>query len=57
MYVCLCKGISDKTIEAAIKQGADYRCLREQLGVASDCGQCAPSAKAMVKIHKAPQAA
>ncbi|MFC3116584.1 bacterioferritin-associated ferredoxin [Cellvibrio fontiphilus] len=41
MYVCLCKGITDKQIKAAINEGADsLGRLRKALGVATQCGKC-----------------
>jgi bacterioferritin-associated ferredoxin len=41
MYVCLCKGITDTQIRAAVEDGANsLRDLRATLGVASQCGKC-----------------
>ncbi len=41
MYVCLCKGITDTQIRAAIQEGASsLREVRSRLGVASQCGKC-----------------
>lgn len=41
MYVCLCKGITDRQIKAAINNGASsIGQLRKALGVASQCGKC-----------------
>jgi bacterioferritin-associated ferredoxin len=41
MYVCLCQGITDKEIRAAVASGATtLEALRHTLGVASQCGQC-----------------
>jgi bacterioferritin-associated ferredoxin len=41
MYVCLCKGITDHQIKAAIDNGASsLGQLRKALGVASQCGKC-----------------
>ena len=41
MYVCLCKGITDTQIRAAITDGASsLREVRNRLGVASQCGKC-----------------
>lgn len=42
MYVCVCKGITDTQIKAAIDDGAvTLGQLRKTLGVASQCGKCA----------------
>jgi len=41
MYVCLCKGITDTQIRAAVQDGASsLREVRNSLGVASQCGKC-----------------
>ncbi|HEY7883457.1 MAG TPA: bacterioferritin-associated ferredoxin [Cellvibrionaceae bacterium] len=41
MYVCLCKGITDRQIENAVLDGAtSVGKLRKSLGVASQCGKC-----------------
>ena len=41
MYVCLCKGITDTQIRAAVEDGASsLRDVRSTLGVASQCGKC-----------------
>jgi len=41
MYVCLCKGITDTQIRAAIQDGASsFKDVRNALGVASQCGKC-----------------
>lgn len=49
MYICICKGITDKDIRNAVMTGAgSYAGVREQLGVASQCGQCARYTKTIV---------
>jgi bacterioferritin-associated ferredoxin len=41
MYVCLCKGITDTQIRAAIQDGANsFKDVRNTLGIASQCGKC-----------------
>jgi bacterioferritin-associated ferredoxin len=41
MYVCICKGITDTQIRAAVQDGASsLRDVRNSLGVASQCGKC-----------------
>lgn len=41
MYVCVCKGITDRQIKSAIDSGANsLGKLRKALGVASQCGKC-----------------
>ena len=42
MFVCMCNGITDRQIEAAIDEGAaTLEELTAVLGVASGCGTCA----------------
>ncbi len=46
MYVCICKGVTDKALREAIFQGADrMRDLKACLGVTEQCGLCACHAK------------
>ena len=41
MYVCVCKGVTDSQIRAAIADGANsFKAVRNALGVASQCGKC-----------------
>jgi len=50
MYVCLCKGITDSQIRAAIEDGAtSVRDVRNSLGVASQCGKCGILAREIVR--------
>lgn len=45
MYVCVCNGVTERQIEAAVENGAtQLRELRLLLGVASECGRCASCA-------------
>lgn len=47
MYVCLCKGVTCNAIRSAVQdQGAvTLRDLSRDLGVATQCGKCAHSAR------------
>jgi len=46
MYVCLCKGVTDKQIREAVSNGmTNYRELRMALGLSSQCGKCAVQAR------------
>lgn len=41
MYVCLCKGITDKAIKQQVAAGVEtMRELKACTGVGSHCGQC-----------------
>ncbi|MFV0477627.1 MAG: bacterioferritin-associated ferredoxin [Parahaliea sp.] len=41
MYVCVCKGITDTQIRAAVQDGAgSIGDVHKRLGVASQCGKC-----------------
>ena len=50
MYVCLCKGVNDKAIHQAVSRGevSSMRDLRQQYGVASQCGCCKDCAKSVL---------
>lgn len=49
MYVCLCKGITDRQIRNAVIDGAkNLSDVRRELGVASNCGRCAQCARAVI---------
>lgn len=53
MYVCLCKGVTDRQIKAAIDSGAcSMGHLRKSLGVASQCGKCSASARELLQASR-----
>jgi bacterioferritin-associated ferredoxin len=46
MYVCLCRGITDKQIRHAVASGIDrFSDLRRELDLASQCGKCGTLAR------------
>ncbi|MFO1385266.1 MAG: bacterioferritin-associated ferredoxin [Chitinivorax sp.] len=46
MYVCLCHAVTDRQIRDAVVNGCDsMRDLRNELGVATQCGRCACHAR------------
>jgi bacterioferritin-associated ferredoxin len=50
MYICLCQGVTDSTIEQAVSNGAKtLNDLRKQLKVSVECGQCAHAALTCLK--------
>ncbi len=50
MYVCLCKRVSDNTIQQVVAQGArSWREVREQTGCATQCGKCACVGKSITR--------
>ena len=50
MYVCLCEGVTDTQIRDAVYEGCcSYREVRNNLGIASQCGKCACLAKQVVR--------
>ncbi|QEI11679.1 bacterioferritin-associated ferredoxin [Cellvibrio japonicus] len=54
MYVCLCKGITDRQIKTAIDDGAcSMGKLRKTLGVATQCGKCSASTRELLAESKA----
>jgi len=49
MYVCLCKGITDRQIEQSVANGAaSFQAVCNELGVSTQCGQCAQLARSIV---------
>lgn len=50
MYVCLCSGVTDRQIRSCVEEGAcSMKDLRDCLGVARQCGRCAPYAKSLLR--------
>ncbi len=50
MYVCLCKGVTDRDIKVAVAEGAQsFREVRKSLGVATQCGKCACFANGIIQ--------
>lgn len=50
MYVCLCKGVTDRAIREAVSDGArSWREVREQTGCADQCGKCACMGKSITR--------
>jgi bacterioferritin-associated ferredoxin len=49
MFVCLCNGITDSQIRRAASEGArSLDAIRDELGVASQCGSCSETAEAIL---------
>ncbi|XKE45973.1 (2Fe-2S)-binding protein [Halomonas organivorans] len=41
MYVCLCKGVSDKEIRRSVEDGArSWREVQRETGCGTQCGKC-----------------
>lgn len=46
MFVCICHGVSDSTIETAVENGATtFKQIKAELKVATQCGKCCQCAK------------
>ena len=57
MYICLCQGITDTQIRAAIADGqTSFGQLRRELGLASQCGKCGQMAREVFNETLASQA-
>ncbi|GAB2792632.1 hypothetical protein GCM10027040_18500 [Halomonas shantousis] len=49
MYVCICKGVTDREIRETVAEGArSWREVREATGCATQCGKCACLGKKIV---------
>ncbi|MDO5091715.1 MAG: (2Fe-2S)-binding protein [Cardiobacteriaceae bacterium] len=52
MYICICHGISDRTIRKALDNGArHYRDIADGLGAGSCCGLCVADVKSLIREH------
>lgn len=50
MIVCICNAVSDRQIEQAVDQGfTSLEAVREELGVANNCGTCACEAERVLQ--------
>lgn len=50
MYVCVCQAVTERQVREAVEQGiSSMRGLRDELGVASECGRCARCAHGILK--------
>ena len=53
MYVCVCRAVTDSQIRDAAQSGVNtLKELRRELGVCSECGQCAASALECLKNNE-----
>lgn len=53
MYVCLCKGVTDRAIRQAVRNGAgSMKDLRRELGCSGQCGKCARQALDLLREEK-----
>ncbi|MDT8895393.1 (2Fe-2S)-binding protein [Halomonas sp. I1] len=50
MYVCLCKGVSDKAIRQSVEDGArSWREVQRETGCGTQCGKCACMGKGITR--------
>lgn len=50
MYVCVCKGITDSQIRAAVDAGHEsLRAIRDSLGAMTQCGKCSCLTREILK--------
>lgn len=55
MYVCLCHGITDREIRQAADSGVNsMRQLGRELGVGTQCGRCACTAREILRESRRP---
>jgi bacterioferritin-associated ferredoxin len=48
MIVCVCRGVSDRVIRAAILEGAKCVDILEGCGIGGDCGGCQETLRDMI---------
>ena len=52
MIVCICEGLNDKTLKAAIREGnTTLRSIRKACGAGGNCGSCVCDLKQMIREH------
>ena len=49
MYVCLCKGITDKDVQKACRRNDRGQDVCKRLGVGAECGLCIESALKIIQ--------
>ncbi len=55
MYVCLCHGVTDREIRQAAEKGvSSMRQLGQELGVGTQCGRCACTARQILRESSSP---
>ena len=53
MYVCLCKGVSDRTVKACIREGAmTVGLVGAACGAGTDCGSCRGMIADLIEEHE-----
>lgn len=56
MYVCLCRGVTDRKIRAAIAAGAsDLAAVGTATGAGIECGTCHPAVIELLREAKDPE--
>ena len=53
MYICICKGITEEKIKAAMKSSSRTKDVLKKLGVGDDCGTCLINAVERLQIDNA----
>jgi len=57
MIVCICRGISDRTVSRAIDDGARSVADLRRCGIGDQCGSCHNSLRKMLAVAAADRAA
>lgn len=52
MFVCVCRGITDKKLKAEAAKGGDFRQVIKRLGLGSECGQCVRQARVILEQER-----
>jgi bacterioferritin-associated ferredoxin len=56
VYVCLCRGVSDRKIRAAIEAGAtDVGAIGTRTGAGTVCRDCHPAIEEMLRAAREPE--
>ncbi|HEY0591855.1 MAG TPA: (2Fe-2S)-binding protein [Thermoanaerobaculia bacterium] len=57
MIVCLCAGVSDRDVRAAIDGGANCMSSLRERGIGAGCGSCHPDLRKMLRAAGAEESA
>jgi bacterioferritin-associated ferredoxin len=54
MFICICNPVTDSEVRRCVREGAcSLSDLQMRLGIAAQCGTCAPAAVALIEETRA----
>lgn len=53
MFVCMCRAVTLRTVEAAVEEGAStVRAVEQRCGAGGDCGSCRADIAAIIRAAR-----